>query len=87
VEANLQTFLLFANICIAAKLSRGVLGSHKQVNITLQYFCVYPKSGHEYSLAHNVFCNQRFEVRGSFLDIGRIVDQHCLIFLFIMKCD
>jgi hypothetical protein len=37
--------------------------------------------------AMQILANNRFEVRGSFLDIGRIVDQHCSIFLFIMKCD
>ena len=58
--------------------------------LTLPHFCACPKPGPWFPTSYVVFfvfSEWRWEVNVCFLDIGWIVDHHCLYFLFITKED
>jgi hypothetical protein len=57
--------------------------------LTLPLFCACPKSGHGFATSYVmvvlVFSELRGEVIVRFVDIGGIVDHHCLNFIFLLQ--
>ena len=93
VEANLCRFFLIICLyiygmysCWRSSYQEGRIGI-PLTGLTLSHFCSCPKPGPGFPMSYVVlFCVQWvqlwWEVIVRFVDIGRIVAQHCLNFLF-----
>ena len=91
VHGFFLSFLLYLYCCWEIKLSRGGgLGPIKMLNPTTLLYLSLERVWIFNVTCHGLFHVQWFEVRGDctfvcFVDIGGIVDHHCLNFLFIMQ--
>jgi len=60
----------------------SVVGGISITDLTPSHFCTCLKQGHGFQMPYFLsFCVQLFDI--GFVDIGGIVDHHCLTFLFI----
>ena len=86
VEANLCRFFIIVKYVLPLEIQSS-RGEFPLTSFTLPHFCVFPKLGLDFQRhmpwSFFVFRELRWEVIVRFVDIGGLVDHHCLNFLFI----